>query len=300
MAIAKRLVVFFTVNILIIATISIIMSLLGLGHYRTAGGLDMTSLIVFCGLFGMGGAFISLLLSKTMAKWMYKIQIITPNSGGSAGEIAQKVHNIARGAGLSKMPEVGIYDSPEVNAFATGPSRSNSLVAVSTGLLNSMDKDGVEGVLGHEVAHIANGDMVTMTLLQGIVNTFVMVVARLIAFAIDQFLRNDEEGGGLGMIAHMFVVLALEMLLMPLGMLVISAFSRHREYRADAGAAQFVGRDKMISALKSLERNIHAASAGDDGAIATMKINGKRSKFAALFSTHPDIRDRIRALEMMG
>ncbi len=272
MAIAKRLIVFLLTNMLIIGTVSVVMSLLGIGHYRTAGGLDMTALIIFCGLFGMGGAFISLLMSKMMAKWMYRVQIVTPSSDGAAGEIAQKVHNIARGAGLSKMPEVGIYDSPEVNAFATGPSRNNSLVAVSTGLLNSMDRDGVEGVLGHEVAHIANGDMVTMTLLQGIVNTFVMVIARVIAFAIDQFLRNDDEGGGLGWMAHMFVVLALEMLLMPLGMLVITAFSRHREFRADAGAAQFVGRDKMISALKSLERNVHAASSGDDGAIATMKI----------------------------
>lgn len=297
MAIAKRIVVFLLTNVLIIVTLSIIMSLLGIGHYRTAGGLDMTSLLVFCSVFGMGGAFISLFLSKMMAKWMYGVKVIPENESGPAGELVQRVHTIARGAGLNKMPEVGIYESPEVNAFATGPSRNNSLVAVSSGLLNNMDRDSVEGVLAHEVAHIANGDMVTMTLLQGIVNTFVMVIARIVAFAIDQFLRNDEGEGGLGWIAHMFVVIALEMLLMPLGMLVISAFSRHREYRADAGGAQYVGRDKMVKALKSLERHVEAVTAGDDQAVATMKISSKPSKLMAMFSTHPPLASRIRALE---
>src|SRR3989344_3377431 len=177
MAVAKRVFVFFIVNMAIMVTLSLVLSLLGVGNYYRPGGLDYQTLLIFCSVFGMGGAFVSLLLSKFMAKHMMGVQVLDPRSPGDLGALVQRVHNLARGAGLSKMPEVGIYNSPEPNAFATGPSRNNSLVAVSTGLLDRMKSDEVEGVLAHEIAHIANGDMVTMTLVQGVVNTFVMFLA---------------------------------------------------------------------------------------------------------------------------
>lgn len=292
----KRVGLFLLTNLLVIVTISIVSSILGIGSYLTPRGIDYNALILFCLMWGMGGAFISLFLSKFMAKQFMRIKIINTNEGGSLGELVRSVHHLAKKAGLKKMPEVGYYESPEVNAFATGPSRSNSLVAVSSGLLHNMDKDAVEGVLGHEVAHIANGDMVTMTLIQGIINAFVMFFARIVAYGISSFLRSDDDdGGGLGGIAYFVVVIILEICFSVLGSIVVAWFSRQREYRADAGGATLASKGKMIHALRSLKGSLDLASVGGNRGVASMKISNK-SAFLSLFSTHPDLDLRIAKL----
>lgn len=305
MQMVKRIGLFIGINLLVVVTLGFITNLLGLSPRLTAAGYNMGSLLGFCLVWGMGGAFISLMLSKVMAKWMMGVKIIDPQNA-SAGErdIVEMVYRYARTAGLSKMPEVGIYDSPEVNAFATGPSKSNSLVAVSSGLLNTMDRRSVEGVIAHEVAHIANGDMVTMTLIQGIVNAFVMALARIVAFAISNLLKgnDDREGQGLGPIAYMFTVMALEMVFMLLGSVVIFWFSRQREFRADAGGAKYAGRDAMVSALRSLqtmsERNAQVAEQTEaKPAFASLKISAEKPSIMNLFRTHPTLEERIARLE---
>lgn len=296
----KRFFLFAAVNILIVVTISIVTRLLGLEPYMTANGINYESLAVFCLIWGMGGSFISLMISKWMAKTMMGVQIVDKN--GQYGELVQTVHMLARKAKLDKMPDVGIYQAPEINAFATGPTRNNSLVAVSTGLLERMNRDELEGVLGHEVAHIANGDMVTMTLVQGVINAFVMFFARIVAYAISQALRSDDEeggsSGGLGMFAHMMVVFVLEILFGILGSIVVAAFSRYREYRADAGGSKLAGKEKMLGALKALQSNYETLmqTKESSGAIKSMQISSKHS-WLALFSSHPPLEDRIKALE---
>ncbi len=296
----KRIFLFSLVNIAIVVTVSIILNLLGVGRYQTAGGINQGSLIVFCLVWGMVGSFISLLLSKPIAKWTMGVEIIDPNAGGTRGELVRTVHRLAQAAGLSKMPEVGIYGGAELNAFATGATKNSSLVAVSEGLLRHMDRDEVEGVLGHEIAHIANGDMVTMTLIQGVVNAFVMYIARMAAFAISQALRGNEderEGGGLSPLVYSLTVMVFEILFGILGSMVVAAFSRYREYRADAGGARLAGRNKMISALQKLRAGIEL-DAGEGGqSMAAFKISSKPSKFTALFSTHPPLEERIERLQ---
>lgn len=199
MRIAKRVFLFLTVNVLIMVTISLVLNLLGVQPYLTAKGIDYSSLAIFCLLWGFGGAFISLALSKVMAKWMMGVKILDPKTVSGANDrwLIQTVHQLAAKAGLQKMPEVGIYESEELNAFATGPTKNRSLVAVSTGLLDRMDRGEVEGVLGHEIAHIANGDMVTMTLVQGVVNAFVMFFARILAFAVSQLVDEENDIGSI-------------------------------------------------------------------------------------------------------
>lgn len=300
----RRMAFFIGLNILVVTMISLVLNLLGVGHYVTSTGLDMGALIVFCLVWGMGGAFISLMLSKVMVKWTMGVQVIDPRTNDPrARALVDQVHRLARNAGLATMPEVGIYNSPEVNAFATGPTRNNSIVAVSTGLLQNMDESSVEGVLGHEVAHIANGDMVTMTLLQGVVNAFVMALARIVAFAIDNALRSDRDsrGGGLGMFGYSLVVMLLELIFFIPGSMLLMWFSRQREYRADRGGAQFAGRQKMISALRTLQR-VHEVNempqlqAGQQS-VASLKIAGGRAGWAMLFSSHPPLDERIARLE---
>ncbi|MCK5882611.1 MAG: protease HtpX [Bacteriovoracaceae bacterium] len=292
----KRAALFFGVNILILVMLSLVMNLLGIAPYMSSYGINYTSLMMFCLVWGMGGAFISLQMSKWIAKKTMGLEILTQT--GPHGQLVNTIYTLARKAGLSKMPEVAIYNSPEVNAFATGPSKSNSLVAVSTGLMNSMTKEEVEGVLAHEVAHIANGDMVTMTLVQGVVNAFVMFFARIAAFAVSQFLRgDDEEGEGLGWIANMFVVMAFEMMFGLLAGIVVSWFSRFREFKADAGSAHLGGKQKMISALESLKRNYEGLQ-NEKSPIKSMQISSKGG-MVALFSTHPSLDDRIEALKKL-
>ncbi len=301
---ARRIAFFIALNVVVMLTVSLVINLLGVGSFVGPQGLDLASLMVFCLVWGMGGAFISLLLSKVMAKWAMGVQILDPNtSNGEARQLVNTVHDLARKAGLSRMPDVGIYNSPEVNAFATGPTRNNSLVAVSTGLLNSMNSRSVEGVLGHEVAHIANGDMVTMTLLQGVVNAFVMALARIVAFAIDNALRSDRDSrsGGLGYFGRSIAIMVLEMLFFIPGSMIIAWFSRQREFRADAGSSRYAGRDSMISALRDLQR-VHGINESPElqqaPAFANFKIAaGRRTGLAHLFSSHPPLEERIARLE---
>ncbi len=291
----KRFFLFFGVNILIVVTISMVVNLLGVGHYMTAQGIDYQALMVLCLIWGMGGSFISLMMSKWLAKMTMGVEIITLT--GPYSEVVQIIHRHAKMAGLRVMPEVGIFNSPEVNAFATGPSKNNSLVAISTGLLSKMGRDEIEGVVGHEVAHIANGDMVTMTLLQGIMNAFVMFFARVVAFMIDQAMRKDDDDGrGLGTFAHMGIVFVLELLFGLVAGILLSWFSRQREYRADAGGAKLAGKEKMIGALEGLIRSYSTLPQSEEGSFKSMKISSKKS-FLALFSTHPSLEDRIRTLQ---
>lgn len=290
---AKRILLFVLTNFLIFITISIVLNLLGVRPYLTASGIDYSALMVFCLVWGFGGAFISLAISRMMAKWMMGIQVIDPAKPGEMQWVYNMVEQISKAAGLPRTPEVGIYDNPEVNAFATGPTKNRALVAFSTGLLRSMSRDEIEGVAAHEVAHIANGDMVTMTLLQGVVNAFVMFFARAVAFAVSQSVRDEQRH-----MVHFFVVIVLEILLGLLGMMVVAAFSRRREFRADAGSARFVGKPKMVAALQNLQRRMNTLDyAADTPSLATMKISNKPSKFWGLFSTHPPLEQRIRALE---
>ncbi|MCG6169955.1 protease HtpX [Leptospira sp. FAT2] len=291
----KRIGLFLLTNILVVVTISIVTSVLGIGPYLDANGINLSSLLVFCFLWGMGGAFVSLLLSKFMAKMMMGVKIIDPRSAsGAERELYSKVERLARTANLP-MPEVGIYHSPEVNAFATGPSKSSSLVAVSSGLLQAMDSSEVEGVLAHELAHVANGDMVTMTLVQGVVNAFVMFFSRIISYALSTMVK-DELQYTVRLVAN----IVLSILFSILGSIVVAYFSRTREYRADAGGAKLAGRQNMIAALEKLRRTFNAPEDERGGeALATMKISG-HSKWMALFSTHPPLEARIAALKNSG
>ena len=295
MYIAKRIFLFVIINILMIVTISIVMSVLGVRPYLTAHGINYESLMIFCLLWGMGGAFISLLLSRAMARWLMGVKIISPQTrDGQLGELLQTVYRLAKAAGLHVMPQVGVYDSPELNAFATGPSKSRSLVAVSSGLLNRMNSSELAGVLGHEIAHINNGDMVTMTLIQGIVNAFVMFFARIIAFFASSVVDERYQ-----FIVHIATIIILEILFSLLGMIVVAWFSRWREFRADAGGARLAGRENMVAALQALERNLGIQDpAHQEASIATMKISSKKgSGLMALFSTHPPLRERIKRLQ---
>ncbi len=298
----KRIVLFMAVNLLVVLTVSLLLNVLGVRPYLNAYGLDYQQLAVFCLVWGMAGAFISLALSRVMAKWMMGVQVIDPNTRDpEQAELVQTVYNLARGAGLPAMPQVGIYNSPEVNAFATGPTKSRALVAVSTGLLNRMRREDLEGVLGHEISHIANGDMVTMTLLQGVVNAFVMFLSRVIAFALTQALRSQddrERNSSPGMIFYV-VQFALEIVFMILGSMVVSAFSRWREFRADAGGARLAGRQNMIGALEALQRTIEYIDPTSQPAVQSMKISGRRSGMMAMFSSHPPLEDRIARLRSM-
>lgn len=289
----KRIFYFLLTNILVLLTISIIFSVTGAGNYiDPQGNIDLGALLVFSAIIGFSGSFISLAMSRWMAKKMMNVRVLDPNKSLSAHEqeVVEKVHRLSKAAGLMHMPEVGIYDSPEVNAFATGPSKKRSLVAVSTGLLREMDDDAVEGVIAHEVAHIANGDMVTMTLLQGVVNTFVVFLARIAAWIASRFVKED-----MAPIVHFIAVIVFQIVFSILGSLVVFAYSRHREYHADRGGADLAGKDKMVHALRMLKAYSNRVVEERDTAVATLKISGRRK--SPLFSTHPDLDDRISKLE---
>jgi len=292
----KRVILFVVTNFLVLMTISIVMNLLGVRPYLTAQGIDYQSLMIFCAIWGMGGSFISLALSKVMAKWMMKVKVIDQNTRDPAERmLVETVQKLARGAHLP-MPEVGYYQSPEVNAFATGPTKSRALVAVSTGLLQRMNREELEGVLGHEVAHIANGDMVTMTLIQGVINAFVMFFARIAAFAVSSWMSSSserEKGGGFGV--NFMLVMFFDIVFGLLGSMVVCYFSRHREFRADQGGATLAGRDKMIAALESLRRN-HLVD-NQHQAMATLKISGQPRGLMTFLMTHPPLETRIARLK---
>ena len=292
----KRIGLFLLVNLLVVVTISFILNIFQVGNYLTASGINYQSLLVFCLVWGMVGSFISLQLSRFMAKKLMGVRVIDSSQSRSDVEVklVSMVHQIARKAGLTTMPEVGIFESSELNAFATGPSKNRSLVAVSSGLLNTMTPSQVEGVLAHEVAHIANGDMVTMTLLQGIMNAFVMFLARVLAQVVDGALNRNSDNRHPG-IAYFAMVWVFEIILMIFASIVVAAFSRHREYRADAGGAKLSSKASMIGALEALQKNLHREDEKVAPAIAAFRISNK-SKIGLLFSTHPPLEDRIRAL----
>lgn len=298
----KRIMLFIGTNILVLTTIFLVWSLIiqftGIdGSFVSSdGSIQFAVILLFSAIVGFAGSFISLAMSRWIAKTMMKVKVIDPEGPMSRDEkaIVEKVHRLSRAAGLVHMPEVGIYQSNEVNAFATGPSKKRSLVAVSSGLLDTMDDDAVEGVIAHEVAHVANGDMVTMTLLQGIVNTFVVFFSRVIAIVLSRFVRPEFQ-----FIVQFASIIILQILFSILGSLVISAYSRHREFHADRGGADLAGKDKMVHALRSLQQYVNRAKAGDhldDTAVQTMKINGGKTMMK-LMSTHPDLNDRIARLE---
>ena len=288
----KRILLFVLTNVAVVAVLGIVASLLGVNRYLTSNGLNLGALLGYALVMGFGGAIISLLISKPMAKWSSGVQVIDQPRNQDEAWIVETVRKFADKAGIG-MPEVGIFEG-DPNAFATGAFKNSALVAVSTGLLESMTHEEIEAVIGHEVAHIANGDMVTMTLIQGVMNTFVVFLSRVIGYAVDSFLRkgdNNNSGPGIG---YYVSTIVLDILLGFLASIIVAWFSRQREFRADAGAAQLMGRRQpMINALARLG-GVHTAELPKN--MAAMGIAGGMGQ---LFSTHPPIEERIAALQRM-
>ena len=287
----KRIVLFLLTNLAIVLVLSVVTSVLGLNRYLSAYGMNYGSLLAFSLFLGFAGSIISLLMSKRMAKWTTGLHMITQPRTADEAWIVQTVQRLADRAGIG-MPEVGIYEGAP-NAFATGAFKNSALVAVSTGLLSGMTREEVEAVLGHEVAHIANGDMVTMTLIQGVVNTFVIFLSRAIGFAVDNFLSRGEERRGPGM-GYMVTYLVLEVCLGILASIIVAWFSRQREFRADAGSGDLMGqRQPMIQAL----RRLGGMQPGElPNGLQSMGIIGSIGK---LFATHPPIEERIARLQQV-
>lgn len=301
MAIGRRILFFVLINVVVTLTLSFILNLFHVQPYLRSYGLDMKSLMLFCLIWGMGGALISLVMSRQIAKWMLRVRIIDPSSNeGKTSALLQSVYALSREAGLSVMPQVGIFESTEPNAFATGPTQRSSLIAVSSGLLNRMSQNELEGVLAHEIAHIKNGDMVTMTLLQGVVNAFVMFLARVLAFVCSGLGKNKRDSSSSGSyLSYTLFVFLFEMVFMVFGMMIICAYSRYREFRADRGGARLAGKEKMIAALESLKRtlSIHDREL-DKSTVAAFKISAqKKNGFLCLLSTHPPLEERISRLQ---
>ena len=289
----RRILYFLMTNLAILIVLGTVMKLLGIEPYLTRQGLNYESLLVFAAVFGMGGAFISLALSKWTAKRLTRARVLTAPRKEPEVWLAQTVSDLARDAGIG-MPEVAIYDAEDPNAFATGMRRNHSLVAVSSGLLRRMGREEIRAVLAHEVAHITNGDMVTLALIQGVVNTFVIFFSRVIGNIVDRVVFKNERGHG---IAFWVTTIIAEILLAILASIIVFWFSRRREYRADSGAAAMVGKGPMIGALKSLKRSINQPHLPDE--MAAFGISGSKKRgLASLFATHPDLDDRIKALEV--
>jgi heat shock protein HtpX len=285
----KRIFFFLATNLAIVLTLSVVLSVLGVGQYAGPNGLDISALATFSFVWGMGGAILSLQMSRWIAKRATGIRLVDGRTGRAELDwLFETVKRLTEQAGLP-MPEVGIYESAELNAFATGPSKRRSLVAVTSGLLRGMRQNEIEAVLAHEVSHIANGDMVTMTLLQGVINAFVIFFARLVAFAIRQSDSRNSQ------MLSFVVMIVLEIGLGILGSMVTAWYSRQREFRADAGASSLSGRENMIAALRRLATQ-RIAPDQEQQALATLKINGSRG-WMMFFATHPPLEDRISALE---
>jgi len=289
----KRILLFLITNLAVIVVLNIVLHLLGVDRIVTAqGGLDYTSLLIFAAVFGFAGSLISLLISKWTAKRMVGAHVIQQPGNPTEQWLVETVARQARQAGIG-MPEVAIYDSPEPNAFATGANRNNALVAVSTGLLRAMSKEEVEAVLGHEISHVANGDMVTLALIQGVVNTFVIFLSRVVGHTVDRVVFKNENGYGP---AYWITTIVAELLLGILATIIVMWFSRQREFRADAGAARLEGKEKMISALRALQRSAGEAELPDQ--LAAFGISGHIGHgLKALFMSHPPLEQRIAALQ---
>ncbi len=286
----KRTILFLATNMAIVLVLSVTMRLLGVEPYLNANGLNLTSLLIFAAVMGFGGSFISLAISKWSVKRSMGVQVIEAPQNGTEVWLVNTVRGYAERAGIS-MPEVGIYDSPDVNAFATGMSKNSSLIAVSTGLLSGLTRAEAEAVLGHEVAHAANGDMVTLALIQGVVNTFVMFFSRVIGTLVDKMIFKTERGQGP---AFFVTMIAAELILGVLASMIVMWFSRRREFSADAGGANLAGRQNMISALQRLG-GLHPQPLPDKMAAFGI-AGGVGDGFKRLFTTHPPLEERIAAL----
>jgi heat shock protein HtpX len=294
----KSVSLFMLVNAAIMLTLSVIIKALNLEPFLAGKGINYIYLLGFCLIWGMGGAFISLLLSKFMAKWMMGLQVIDPNSAGhEERQFLNTVYFLCHKAGMTVMPEVAIYDSNDINAFATGPSKNNALIAVSSGLLRKMNQKELEGVLGHEIAHIVNGDMVTMTLVQGVVNAFAMFLARVVAQIITRSGKDDNRSNSF--MAEFLIRMVLEMVFMVLGSIIVRWFSRYREYRADAGGALFAGKQNMINALVALKNQnpLSPEESNEEQGLNTLKISNRQNSLLNLFMTHPPLESRIERLK---
>jgi len=292
----KRVLLFVATNLAVILVLSIVLRLLGVDRIldESGAGINYEALLVFSAVFGFGGSFISLAISKWMAKFSTGARVITQPSDSAETWLVSTVQRLANQAGIG-MPEVAVYDSPDMNAFATGARRDNALVAVSTGLLRGMNRDEVEAVLAHEVSHIANGDMVTLTLVQGVLNTFVIFVSRIIGHVVDRVILKNEQGYGIG---YLVAVIASQLLLGILASIIVMWVSRQREFRADAGSARLNGRQPMINALARLERGQPAQLPESLEAFGIS--GGRRTGLMRLFLSHPPIPERIAALQKLS
>lgn len=289
----RRVFLFGIVNILVLVTLTVILHFTGLDRVLDQKGFNYGAVMAFSLIWGMGGAFISLMISRWSAKTMMGVQVLDPENPGGAEErwLVQTVHQLAQKAGLTTMPEVGIYQSPDPNAFATGPDKHHALVAVSSGLFNAMERDEIEAVLGHEITHVTNGDMVTLTLIQGIINAFVI----FLAYAVSMLLsRNSDDRRGGGFMQNYFMRMVLEMVFGLLGMMVVMAFSRWREYRADAGGAGLTSRQQMANGLRALERYMGKDKTAKPASLSAFMISGG---VGSLFASHPPLTERIERLE---
>lgn len=299
MAFLKRIFLFVLTNMAVVVLFTAVaFALERFFGIRLSPNGNLLQIAGFALVYGFAGALFSLWISRWMAKRAYGIELLSETRlmdySPKEQLVFTTVARIAKSSGID-MPEVGVYDSPDPNAFATGPSKNSSLVAVSTGLLDSMSASEIEGVVAHEMAHVLNGDMVTMTLLQGVLNAFVIFAARVVGNVVDSFLSRGEENSGPG-IGYYLTVFVLEIVFSLLASVVLMWFSRHREYRADEGSSRYVGKDKMLAALRRLKGLAETTETYDDGRLATMKIASK-SSMLQLFSSHPDLDDRIRNLE---
>ncbi|HEX6997345.1 MAG TPA: protease HtpX [Gammaproteobacteria bacterium] len=291
----KRILLFVATNVAVLVVLSIAMRLLGIESLLAEQGtrLDLESLLIFSAVIGFSGSLISLAISKWTAKAMTGAQVITTPRNARESWLVNTVQRLAREAGI-KCPEVAIYDSPDVNAFATGPTRNNALVAVSTGLLDQLGEREVEAVLGHEVSHVANGDMVTLTLIQGVVNTFVIFLSRVVGFVVDRVVFRTERGYGPG---FFITSLVAQIVLGILASMIVMWFSRQREFRADAGGARLAGRESMIRALQGLQR-VYGRPAALPESVQAFGISGRAAAgLKRLFMSHPPLEERIAALQ---
>lgn len=293
-----RILLFLATNLAVIVLASVTFRVLGFESILQENGvnLDLTALLVFCALIGFGGSFVSLLMSKRIAKWSTRAQVIETPQSETERWLVQTVERLAQKAGIG-MPEVAIFPMAQPNAFATGASRNNALVAVSVGLLENMRADEVEAVLGHEIGHVANGDMVTLTLIQGVVNTFVLFLARIAGFLVDRLVLKNERGLGIGYFATTIVA---EIVLGILATAIVMWFSRYREFRADTAGASLAGRSKMIAALERLKRSQETPNTMPDSMVAFGINRGVQQGIRAMFASHPPLDDRIAALRTGG
>lgn len=288
-----RIGLFLMTNLAVLVIAGVMMSVLGVGNYKEGGSLNLVNLLIFCGIFGMTGSMVSLFMSKMIAKMSTGTELIEQPRNQTEAWLLSTVEELSQKAGI-KMPQVGIFPSHESNAFATGWNKNDALVSVSTGLLERMSPEEVRAVLAHEIGHVANGDMVTLALIQGVVNTFVMFITRVVVYLIDQFTADEDGEGGLGWIAEMVLTIILDILFGILASGIVAWFSRRREFKADQAGAELADRQAMISALQRLKMEYEGAS-GMGGTMTALGISG--GKMSAFFASHPPLDERIAALQ---